>query len=108
MLRSCKPRRKRLVTRPEPIASGCSGFSRKSVSRASARRRRCWAIVCELLNVVVQCYREGGLAALLAPPQRRGKGAHLAGLQAEMRAACLGGVDGGLGGKLADLVGSAG
>ena len=24
---------------------------RKSVSRASARRRRCWAIVCELLNV---------------------------------------------------------
>src|SRR4051812_39113258 len=47
----CKLRRKRLVTRPEPIACGGFGFSRKSVSRASARRRRCWAIVCELFNV---------------------------------------------------------
>jgi transposase-like protein len=38
-----------------------------------------------------QCYREGGLAALLAPPQRRGAKERLSpeaweGLQAEMRA----------------------
>ena len=40
-----------------------------------------------------QCYREGGLAALLAPPQRRGAKERLSpeaweGLQAEMRAGC--------------------
>jgi transposase-like protein len=44
-----------------------------------------------------QCYREGGLAALLAPPQRRGMTERLtpeawAGLQAEMRAGHIGGL----------------
>src|SRR3954452_9891903 len=44
-----------------------------------------------------QCYREGGLAALLAPPQRRGAKERLSpeaweGLQAEMRAGHIGGV----------------
>src|SRR3954465_1862806 len=44
-----------------------------------------------------QCYREGGLAALLAPPQRRGGKERLSpeaweGLQAEMRAGHIGGV----------------
>jgi transposase len=44
-----------------------------------------------------QCYREGGLAALLAPPQRRGMTERLtpeawAGLQAEMRAGQIGGL----------------
>ena len=43
-----------------------------------------------------QCYREGGLAALLAPPQRRGAKERLSpeaweGLQAEMRAGHIGG-----------------
>jgi transposase len=44
-----------------------------------------------------QCYREGGLAALLAPPQRRGMTERLtpeawAGLQAEMQAGHIGGL----------------
>ena len=43
-----------------------------------------------------QCYREGGLAALLAPPQRRGAKERISpeaweGLQAEMRAGHIGG-----------------
>src|ERR671911_3016394 len=43
-----------------------------------------------------QCYRAGGLAALLAPPQRRGAAERLSpeaweGLQAEMRAGHIGG-----------------
>jgi transposase len=43
-----------------------------------------------------QCYREGGLAALLAPPQRRGMAERITpeaweGLQAEMRAGQIGG-----------------
>ena len=43
-----------------------------------------------------QCYRAGGLAALLAPPQRRGAKERLSpeaweGLQAEMRAGHIGG-----------------
>jgi transposase-like protein len=43
-----------------------------------------------------QCYRAGGLAALLAPPQRRGAPERLSpeaweGLQAEMRAGHIGG-----------------
>jgi transposase len=43
-----------------------------------------------------QCYREGGLAALLAPPQRRGMAERITpeaweGLQAEMRAGHIGG-----------------
>src|SRR3954454_5303783 len=76
----CKLRRKRLVTRPEPIAGGCFVFLRKSVSRASARRRRCWAIVCELFNVVVAVLsrrRLGGAAGATAATWR--EGAHLAG-----------------------------
>ena len=44
-----------------------------------------------------QCYREGGLAALLAPPQRRGMVERITpeaweGLQAEMRAGHIGGL----------------
>jgi transposase len=44
-----------------------------------------------------QCYREGGLAALLAPPQRRGAKERISpeaweGLQAEMRAGHIGGL----------------
>ena len=43
-----------------------------------------------------QCYREGGLAGLLAPPQRRGMAERITpeaweGLQAEMRAGHIGG-----------------
>jgi transposase len=43
-----------------------------------------------------QCYREGGLAALLAPPQRRGAKERISpeaweGLQAEMEAGHIGG-----------------
>ena len=43
-----------------------------------------------------QCYREGGLAALVAPPQRRGMVERITpeaweGLQAEMRAGHIGG-----------------
>ena len=43
-----------------------------------------------------QCYREGGLAELLAPPQRRGMAERITpeaweGLQAEMRAGHIGG-----------------
>ena len=43
-----------------------------------------------------QCYREGGLAGLLAPPQRRGLAERITpeaweGLQAEMRAGHIGG-----------------
>src|SRR3954469_11571215 len=45
-----------------------------------------------------QCYRAGGLAGLLAPPQRRGAPERLSpeaweGLQAEMRAGHIGGGD---------------
>ena len=44
-----------------------------------------------------QCYREGGLAGLLAPPQRRGMAERITpeaweGLQAEMRAGHIGGL----------------
>src|SRR5918994_4303819 len=44
-----------------------------------------------------QCYREGGLAGLLAPPQRRGLAERITpeaweGLQAEMRAGHIGGL----------------
>ena len=44
-----------------------------------------------------QCYREGGLAGLLAPPQRRGMVERITpeaweGLQAEMRAGHIGGL----------------
>src|SRR5690349_2646764 len=94
MLRSCKLQRKRLVTRPEPIACDCFVFLRKSGSPGSVRQRRCWAIVCELFSA-------GGsataLAALLAPPQRRGAPERLSpeaweGLQAEMRAGHIGGL----------------
>jgi hypothetical protein len=65
-------------------------------SRASVRLRRSWPM--EILDYSVrtvqrwwQCDREGGLAELLAPPQRRGMAERITpeaweGLQAEMRA----------------------
>src|SRR3954451_23204135 len=58
-------------------ASEVLGYSVRTV-------QRCW-----------QCYRAGGLAALLAPPQRRGAPERLSteaweGLQAEMRAGQIG------------------
>jgi hypothetical protein len=72
------------------------GFSRRGGSRASVRLRRSWPM--EILDYSVrtvqrwwQCDREGGLAELLAPPQRRGMAERITpeaweGLQAEMRA----------------------
>src|SRR3954462_8406048 len=62
--------------------------------RASARRRRCWAIMCEPFNSGGNAI--GGWVALLAPPQRRGAKERITpeaweSLQAEMRAGHIGG-----------------
>src|SRR3954465_12883776 len=93
MSRSCKSRRRRRVTRPEPIACGCFVFSRKVVSQASVRPRRSWAIVCEPLSAGGRAIAK---AALLAPPSQRGLKERITpeawdGLQAEMRAGHIGG-----------------